>query len=267
MVSIITSTYNDTTKLGKTAISIINQTVKCQWIVIDAGSNDGIWEFYNLYMESIDFFLSEPDNGIFSAWNKALKEVTGDWILFLGAGDYLYDQRTIERVMDLLRDDYDICYGKVSVKSLTSKRTDIHGYITQYSWQQFRPRTPHHQGVFHNKRIFEKYYFDESYRIGGDAKLVLSITKESELYFMDTFISYMIPDGVSYQLESLETCYLENKRMVCELGLKRKGYLDYVSDFKLLFKVYGFKIFGSKIVFIIDFVKILTGKNKSFYER
>ena len=42
------------------------------------------------YGSIIDILKSEPDKGLYDAWNKALRLATGEWIMFLGADDYLY---------------------------------------------------------------------------------------------------------------------------------------------------------------------------------
>ena len=71
MVSIITINFNNKSGLIKTLNSIISQTCKeFEWIIIDGGSTDGSKELIENYSEYIDYWVSEPDNGIYHAMNK-----------------------------------------------------------------------------------------------------------------------------------------------------------------------------------------------------
>jgi glycosyltransferase involved in cell wall biosynthesis len=267
MITIVTSNLNNTDFLYRTARSIRNQTIRCDWIIVDGKSNDEIEKFQIANDDIISHCISEIDTGVYCAWNKALPLIKTEWVLFLGSGDVLFNDNAIEMALKLLNAEYKICYAKVMVVNDNDTHNEVFGTIDVASWQQCRPQTPHHQGVFHHSSIFISKRFDESYRIGGDAKLVLEVMQDSKALFIDTFITKMISGGLSYRLSSIPICFDENRRMVKELSIKKELYnRSLFSDLKLYFKAYGFKIIGSKIIYLIDFYRMLSGRSKSFYD-
>src|SRR5699024_5468308 len=99
IITIITSTYNVVQDLQWTIDSIREQTYpNIQWIIADGASTDGTVKMFEANSELIDYWFSEPDTGIYDAWNKALEHVKGDWLQFIGAGDELYGTSTLEKV-------------------------------------------------------------------------------------------------------------------------------------------------------------------------
>ena len=104
-VTIITSTLNSLEQLKHTAESIFMQSRgDWQWIIVDGASSDGTREWLNGIAGShsnVDF-ISEPDNGIYEAWNKALPLVRGSWVIFLGAGDKLKNADVLQACIKYL---------------------------------------------------------------------------------------------------------------------------------------------------------------------
>ena len=90
-ISIITISYNAFETIEKTIVSVINQTyTNIEYIVVDGNSDDGTIQIINKYKDCIDILICEEDNGIYDAFNKGIKNATGELITFLNAGDY-YD--------------------------------------------------------------------------------------------------------------------------------------------------------------------------------
>ena len=80
-ISVITVSYNSATHLEECILSVINQSYdNKEYIIIDGGSTDGTLDIIDKYKDKIDYFISEPDNGISDAFNKGIKAATGDLI-------------------------------------------------------------------------------------------------------------------------------------------------------------------------------------------
>ena len=123
-LSIITICYNDKTGLEKTSKSVISQTCKnFEWIFVDGGSTDGSAELINdivnaliadpLTANLVGYHVSEKDKGIYNAMNKGIRRAKGEFLLFMNAGDCLYDEKVLEKVLPLLSDK-DIYVGDVA---------------------------------------------------------------------------------------------------------------------------------------------------------
>ena len=84
MISVIVAVYNGQATLKQCLDSVTQQTYEnTELIVIDGGSTDGTVDLLRANQEKIAYWISEPDRGIYNAWNKALTQARGDWICFL----------------------------------------------------------------------------------------------------------------------------------------------------------------------------------------
>lgn len=92
ILSIITAAYKAGPALHITAqqlMPLLDDRV--QWVVVDGGSTDGTLDVIHAHLRPTDAWVSEPDKGIYDAWNKGVALATGEWICFLGAGDHILD--------------------------------------------------------------------------------------------------------------------------------------------------------------------------------
>ncbi|MEZ5022801.1 MAG: glycosyltransferase family 2 protein [Chitinophagales bacterium] len=114
IISIITVTYNCVNIVESTIQSILEQNNELlEYIIIDGQSNDGTIDIINQYNHQIDYFISEPDKGIYDAMNKGLKAATGEYVLFINAGDLLYNTSTIANLMEIINEQApDVLYGE-----------------------------------------------------------------------------------------------------------------------------------------------------------
>lgn len=101
-LSIITINYNNCKGLERTLQSILSQTCHdFEWIVIDGGSTDGSRELIEQHQDSMSYWCSEPDKGIYNAMNKGVAKAKGEYCLFLNSGDILCDHNVIEKLNNL----------------------------------------------------------------------------------------------------------------------------------------------------------------------
>ena len=102
--SIVTVVLNDLSGLRKTAASLAHQSfTDFEWIVVDGASTDQQKPDPGALTPEPIVFISEPDRGIYDAMNKGWKLASGEWILFLNAGDALCQDRTLEDVAEQLK--------------------------------------------------------------------------------------------------------------------------------------------------------------------
>lgn len=82
-LSVITINYNNCSGLKKTIESVVNQTAtQFEYIVIDGGSTDGSVDVIKEYSDKIDYWVSEPDRGIYNAMNKGIDVAKGEYCIF-----------------------------------------------------------------------------------------------------------------------------------------------------------------------------------------
>lgn len=83
-LSIITVNYNDAKGLERTIKSVISQSYHdFEFIVIDGGSSDKSLGIIKKYEQHIDYWVSEPDGGIYQGMNKGLRQAKGDYVNFI----------------------------------------------------------------------------------------------------------------------------------------------------------------------------------------
>ncbi len=97
-ISVITVNYNNATGLERTIDSVIQQTYDdMEFIVIDGGSTDDSPAIIKKHEDHITKWLSEADDGVYNAMNKAIDLATGAYILFLNSGDHFSDQDVLQK--------------------------------------------------------------------------------------------------------------------------------------------------------------------------
>ena len=81
---------NNTTTLARTIESVQQQTYgNVEHIVLDGASTDGTLDLIRQYADRLDYFVSEPDAGLYDAINKAVPLARGQLICILNSDDWL----------------------------------------------------------------------------------------------------------------------------------------------------------------------------------
>ena len=82
-------------------------------IVIDGGSADGSLEVIERHAADITRWVSEPDRGIYDAMNKGVAMATGDYCIFMNAGDTFVAPDTVNTVVAGMERGDDVVYGDI----------------------------------------------------------------------------------------------------------------------------------------------------------
>ena len=113
-ISIVTITYNNAAELPATIESVLAQTYpNIEYVVIDGASKDNSVEIIRSYAERIAYWHSERDKSRYDAMNKGTRAATGEWVLFMNAGDAFYDRDVVKDMFLESHDDADLLYGDV----------------------------------------------------------------------------------------------------------------------------------------------------------
>lgn len=105
--SVITITYNAEAVLERTLQSVLQQTHEdVEHLIIDGASTDGTVAMAQRYKAESDasgrghkvIVRSEPDDGLYHAMNKGLTQASGDYIIYMNAGDCFPQADTLEQI-------------------------------------------------------------------------------------------------------------------------------------------------------------------------
>lgn len=209
LISIITVVFNGEKYLEKTILSVIEQSYhNVEYIIIDGGSTDGTLSILQQYNSVINDWLSEKDTGIYEAINKGVKLAQGEYLLFLGADDCLYQNNVIAEVISQIQGStYALIFGKIIydtgeiVCSALGLKTILHN-------------TVHHQSCFYHRSLFEDWNYDTSLKLIADYELNLMAYLQRWNYFpLDTIIAQCRKDGLSQNRKLYNLCVNETNRV------------------------------------------------------
>ncbi len=234
-VTIVTICYNEKNKLIKTIESVLRQTyTNIEYLIIDGASTDGTIELLKKYFKYEKVVIySEKDTGIYNAMNKGILKARGKYILFLNAGDFLYNDYVIEQVMSYIKEiDNIIYYGKTCLTYADGlvQIEDFSSWEGSLKDKVFNGMMPCHQSIFAPRKILLEHLFDEKYKIRADYEwLLYSICAGYDCINIPIIISNFDLKGISSRLKNRKLFEKE------ELDILEK-YSDNITEDILLFK-------------------------------
>jgi len=198
-VTIVTVTYNAEDLLKETILSVIHQSYQnIEYIIIDGASTDGTVDIIKKYEEHIDYWVSEPDSGIYYAMNKAIEKATGKWINFMNAGDTFFDLDTVKYVMNHKSNGAELIYGNFFIK----ERGTVKKAWDQSQWNFHMPFC--HQTLFTLTSIMEKEPFDTDFRLAADHNFIVKMYKEGQRFdYIDKTLAIFTLGGFAESNELL----------------------------------------------------------------
>jgi glycosyltransferase involved in cell wall biosynthesis len=212
-LSIVTVTYNAAQVVRETLESVVQQTYpNIEYIIIDGGSTDGTQDIINGFREHISYFRSEPDDGTYDAMNKAIDIATGEWIIFINAGDFLVNDGIVTQVFAKpIPENYAFIYGDYIWKG-DKHEMRIASRSLKKMWQRI---CFSHQSLFARTRLMKEKKFDLRYKIVSDYNFYFSSYMEgAEFLMVDYPISVFRAGGLS-DINFMERTY-ERWRVVTQ---------------------------------------------------
>lgn len=205
LITVITATYNAGATLERCIQSVLCQkTSDIEYLVVDGASTDNTLEIIDKYREGIDIVISEPDKGVYDAWNKALALCHGKWIMFLGADDYYVDNIfSMYKQFLATKETENIDLVSAKCQLINANEVPLRVFGAPYKWQEFRNKNRlSHGSALHNRKLFDEVgKFDIRYNISADYELLLR--KKLNALFMDEVVIYMQDGGMSYSADGL----------------------------------------------------------------
>ena len=218
LITFITVVYNRKDVLWRCMESVFNQNYSnIEYIVVDGASTDGTLDLIKRHGNKIDYYVSQPDSGLYNAMNRGLRLATGRLICFMNSDDYCLPNAasTVARVYKETYADaisgHQELLGPSGAKGKTGvKRFHIRNCVLYYTQM-------YHQALYTSRHAFEGVgYFDESYRIIADAihgSKILGNPEYTTVFIEDTlaaFYQYGISHSNRTQTEK------EFLRSICE---------------------------------------------------
>lgn len=213
-VSIIIATFNASKTLGNCLLSLAKQkTEDVEIIVVDGGSKDDTIKIINDNLNVVDKWLSEPDKGIYDAWNKGIKLASGRWVMFVGADDGLLPN-VLPKYVEFAKnigDDVDLITAKAEFVDLKGKLIKIIG--EPFIWDNYRYNMNiSHGSTLHNRRLFDEVgMYSLKYHICADYEMFMRKGNATKSEFYDNVVFRFAIGGASFSFACQKETFLIRK--------------------------------------------------------
>lgn len=212
-ISIIIATYNAAKTLRTCLDSIVPQlTDETELIIVDGKSADETNSVIDSYGDKVAVHISEPDRGIYDAWNKGMKAARGEWVMFVGADDVLLPGalkeylNVISSTEEISSYDY-ICAHNEFV-DMNGKLLKVMGEAPE--WKKMRRgMVAAHVASLHNRHnLFETIGgYNIDFKICADYELLLRKKQNLKYLFIPAHIARMKVGGMSFSTKAIIEAY------------------------------------------------------------
>jgi glycosyltransferase involved in cell wall biosynthesis len=217
-ISIVTVCRNAAMVLDKTIQSVLNQTDKdFEYLIIDGLSTDSTARIVAKYSDRVAVFLSERDNGIYDAMNKGVALASGEFVLFMNAGDVFENPNVLGRIRQTLGTAH-VVYGDVVVDfgqgilfHKQSKPID----------KLYRGMICSHQSLLVARQLLLDHPFSLSFKIAADYHQLLACAKAGAVFQRINYAIARVSAGGVSDVKQVET-YMEYIRAVREVNPEQK---------------------------------------------
>ena len=178
LISVITVCLNAEKEIGFTIDSVLKQDyTNYEYLIKEGGSDDSTIEIAEKYInrfseKNIPFrIISEKDEGLYDAMNQSAQYAKGEWIIYINAGDELFDNKVLSLLSSEISDQYDILYGDAVLTENEKYKLLKAGCL-----ERFKYTNPIcHQASLTRTDIIRKNLFDKRYFIASDFDLFLRL--------------------------------------------------------------------------------------------
>ncbi len=188
-ITIITVTYQAAAVLQRTLDSVSRQTCQdIEHLIIDGASKDDTVKMAKAYQEKVPYpviIQSEPDHGLYDAMNKGLHKATGDYLVFLNAGDTLHADDTLSTLNSQLStlNSPAVIYGDTAIVDGEGKFLHLRRLRPpkRLTWRSFKQgMLVCHQAFYVRTDIAQQEDYDLRYRHSADVDWCIRVMKRAE---------------------------------------------------------------------------------------
>lgn len=203
LFSIVTICKNDLVNLKKTIDSVQMQNFKdFEYVICDGASNDGSVE--HIEQMGVDKYVSEPDNGIYDAMNKALKLCSGGYVCFMNAGDVFYDKYVLTEIAKKIEIHPYIPFFYGDVIYPIFRRYYIRNRSSLTNFLLFRAGVCH-QSWFLSREIYNEIGgFNTSFQYEADIDILLKIIIEKKIPYKHLSLCVAKYKGEGFSLSNMK---------------------------------------------------------------
>ncbi len=177
--------FNNRAGLERTFQSIAAQPERkdLEYIVVDGGSTDGTLDYIRDHSHLIDHWISEPDRGLYHAMNKGIAMARGSYVWFMNSGDALYDQHTLEMVLQAAATGADFIYGDTMFIGPDGREIGLMSRVTPKKLpKNIGPDTfAYGMNICHQSVVVKRNLavpYDETYRMVADIDWIIRILQK-----------------------------------------------------------------------------------------
>ena len=195
-ISIITISFNSQNSISETFQSVKNQSFNnYEYVLIDGDSKD---RTLNIAKEQnhISKIVSEPDNGIYGALNKGIRNSTGEIIGFLNSDDTFNDENSLQHIVDAFDDETDCVFGDL-IYTDTNEKIKRVWKGSEFKKGAFKKGwMPAHPTFYCRRSVYEKLgLYDDRFKIAGDFELMLRFLEKHNVrskYIPQTLVNMKV---------------------------------------------------------------------------
>ncbi|HAV14391.1 MAG TPA: hypothetical protein DCX06_12995 [Opitutae bacterium] len=175
-ISVIVVTLNAVDVIEQTLISIFDQKdPNLEIILKDGGSEDGTLGLVEYYSDRLDRVIVKPDQGIYDAMNQAAVEASGEWVIFMNAGDCFHHSTVLCEIRSLLQPQADLILGATEFLVRSSEGLRVFATRPRALSRAWFEMPTCHQSLFVRRKLLIEEPFDTSFRIAADQAQMLSL--------------------------------------------------------------------------------------------
>ena len=202
LVSVVTVSLNAAQHIEQSVQSVLSQDFdRFEHIVIDGGSTDATLQILARYADRLAHCRSEPDRGVYDAFNKGLGFARGAWVLFLNSDDYLARPDILSKLAGEAErtPECDVVFGQIVRVARETGQVTGAPIGGPFDWRKLRfMNAIPHPAALTSRRYFRRIGgFRDDFQIAGDYELFLRAGPDLRARFVPLVVTCMREGGLS----------------------------------------------------------------------